>query len=205
MLRIITGSAKNIRLDVPSSARPMMDRPKSAIFSILQDRIPGADVLDLFAGSGAMGLEAMSRGAKNVKFVEITNEGNECIKANIIKCKFDIPSINVIRSDAIKYVLKILHRSYREQKELVESLDPNIDNGKSNLKVVEQFDIIFLCPPHSQINEEGIRLASRLLKEDGVLVAESRHDVKLPEVVGEAKLAEVRNYGLLDIYFYLTK
>lgn len=204
MLRIITGSAKNIRLKVPSSARPMMDRPKSAIFSILQPIMKDSVVLDLYSGSGAMGLECLSRGAKHCKFVEITNEGVECIKENIIKCKFDDSKTKIIRIDAVKYMLKLLHKSYRLQKSKIANFDPNSEQNNV-LDSEETYDIIFLCPPHTQISEESVRLAGKLLGKDGVLVAESRFDIKLPDEIGSVKLADVRNYGKLDIYFYLTK
>src|SRR5881397_2420645 len=87
-MRVIAGSAGGIRLAVPKhGVRPTMDRVKAAIFSSLGDAIFGARVLDLFAGSGALGIEALSRGASSVVFVEEDRQAAEVIEKNLGKTK----------------------------------------------------------------------------------------------------------------------
>src|SRR3954467_833486 len=85
-MRVIAGSAGGVRLLVPRrGVRPTMDRVKAAIFSSLGEAIIGARVLDLFAGSGALGIEALSRGATSAIFVEHDRESAEAIAKNLAK------------------------------------------------------------------------------------------------------------------------
>ena len=87
-MRVIAGSAGGIRLAVPKrGVRPTMDRVKAAIFSSLGDAVAGARVLDLFAGSGALGIEALSRGASSVMLVEEDRQSAEIIERNLAKTK----------------------------------------------------------------------------------------------------------------------
>src|SRR3954468_449196 len=87
-MRVIAGSAGGIRLHVPKQrVRPTMDRVKAAIFSSLGDEIIGARVLDLFAGTGALGIEALSRGAASALFVENDSSAVEAIERNLAKTK----------------------------------------------------------------------------------------------------------------------
>ena len=87
-MRVIAGSAGGIRLAVPKrGVRPTMDRVKAAIFSSLGDSVGGARVLDLFAGSGALGIEALSRGASSAVFVEEDWQSAEIIERNLVKTK----------------------------------------------------------------------------------------------------------------------
>jgi 16S rRNA (guanine966-N2)-methyltransferase len=89
-MRVIAGSAGGICLSVPKrGVRPTMDRVKAAIFSSLGDAIIGARVLDLFAGSGALGIEALSRGASSVFFVEEDRQSTNVIEKNLAKAKFE--------------------------------------------------------------------------------------------------------------------
>ncbi|MGZ5018988.1 MAG: RsmD family RNA methyltransferase, partial [Chthoniobacterales bacterium] len=87
-MRVIAGSAGGIRLQVPETdVRPTMDRVKAAIFSSLGDRVVNARVLDLFAGTGALGIEALSRGAASAVFVEEKREAVLGIEQNFIRTK----------------------------------------------------------------------------------------------------------------------
>src|SRR5207248_3590859 len=87
-MRVIAGSAGGIGLEVPKrGVRPTMDRVKGAIFSSLGDAVIGARVLDLFAGSGALGIEALSRGASSAIFVEEEQQSADIIESNIGKTK----------------------------------------------------------------------------------------------------------------------
>lgn len=122
-MRIITGKARGIALKAPKGelTRPTADRVKEAVFSMLQFDIEGRRVLDLFAGSGQMGLEALSRGAAEAIFVEKSKEALSVIKDNIQKTKLT-DSATVIASDYLDFIKR--------------------SRGKS-------FDIIILDPPYA--------------------------------------------------------
>ena len=146
-MRIISGKARGSKLSAPEGldTRPTLDRVREAIFSMLFGVVEDASVLDLFAGSGAMGLEALSRGAKAVDFVDISAEACGCVNGNLAKTR--LQGGNVFRKD-FKTFLKECSQSY---------------------------DVIFLDPPYESgyytdaldtIKERG------LLSEGGIIVAE---------------------------------
>lgn len=123
-MRIITGKAKGIILKTLSgdATRPTTDRVKEAVFSMLQFDIEDRTILDLFAGSGQMGLEALSRGASKAVFVDKSNDAVKIIKENVTKTKFN-DNATVIQSDYIDFI-------------------------KRNQGM--QFDIIIIDPPYAQ-------------------------------------------------------
>src|SRR5256714_11538829 len=89
-MRVIAGMAGGIRLDVPKSdIRPTMDRVKAAIFSSLGDKVIGARVLDLFAGSGALGIEALSRGSATALFIDDQCQAVDTIERNLKKTRLE--------------------------------------------------------------------------------------------------------------------
>lgn len=104
MTRIIAGSFRGRRLVTPADARvrPTADRVREAWFSIIADRIPGASVLDLFAGSGGLGLEALSRGARSATFVEISRASLAAIDTNVAALGV-ADRATVLRRDALRY------------------------------------------------------------------------------------------------------
>ena len=108
MIRIIGGEFKGRRLKTPATdkVRPTADRVREAWFSILQRAIRGARVLDLFAGSGALGLEALSRGAATVDFVEVHRLAIAALKANIKTLHVDDRTV-IHRGDAVKFAEKL--------------------------------------------------------------------------------------------------
>ena len=113
MLRIIAGEFKGRRLKTPAgrTVRPTGDRVKEAWFSILQQSIPGARVLDLFAGSGALGLEALSRGAVAVDFVETHLVSLAALKANIEALQAE-GRVTIHRSDAMRFAERLQPGAY---------------------------------------------------------------------------------------------
>ncbi len=123
MIRMIAGEYKGRRLKTPASAkvRPTADRVREAWFSILQRSLRGARVLDLFAGSGALGLEALSRGAVTADFVEVHRLALAALKANIKTLKAE-DRTRVHRVDALKFA---------------ETLQPG------------QYDVAFADPPYA--------------------------------------------------------
>lgn len=113
MLRIIAGEFKGRRLKAPAgrTVRPTGDRVKEAWFSILQQSIPDARVLDLFAGSGALGLEALSRGAAQVDFVEQHKASLAVIRDNVAALQVE-PRVTIHRSDAMRFAARLPAGSY---------------------------------------------------------------------------------------------
>ena len=107
-MRIIAGSARGTKLISPPGmqTRPMVDRVKQALFNIVSEEVPGSNVLDLFAGSGALGLEALSRGAGFCHFVEKNPETQQVLRKNIAKTGFEKQS-KVLLQDAF-YLFKQL-------------------------------------------------------------------------------------------------
>src|ERR1041385_3689596 len=101
-MRVVAGSAGGIQLEVPKcGVRPTMDRVKAAIFSSLGDKIIGAHVLDLFAGSGALGIEALSRGAASALFVEQDRQSTTAIENNLAKTRLNG---RIRRQDAFNFL-----------------------------------------------------------------------------------------------------
>jgi 16S rRNA (guanine966-N2)-methyltransferase len=153
-MRIIAGLAKGMTLVVPrAGVRPTADRIRGAIFSSLGDRVIGARMLDLYAGTGALGLEAASRGAASVTFVEQAREALESLQKNIqtfqrnreVDCSFA-----VMRSD------------------VTEQLKELVADG-------EIFPLVFADPPYGEASQELLCDSNlmRVLAGDGLLVLES--------------------------------
>ncbi len=124
MMRIITGRARGIKLNTleGENTRPTSERAKEAVFSMLQFDIEGREVLDLFAGSGQMGLEAVSRGAKNAVFVDRAKEAAAIITKNIEKTRLS-DDCRVFCSDVADFI--------------------RVSRGK------RRFDIVFIDPPYA--------------------------------------------------------
>jgi 16S rRNA (guanine966-N2)-methyltransferase len=112
-MRIIAGTFRGRRLQSPKDprVRPTADRVREAWMSILQDALPGSRVLDLYAGSGALGLEALSRGATSVDFVELNPPSLAALKANIAGLKVE-PRTTVYRGDALRFAGRLQPAAY---------------------------------------------------------------------------------------------
>ena len=156
-MRIIAGDYKGRRLQSPQdySIRPTTDKVKEALFSILTEKIWGSRVLDLFAGTGNLGIEALSRGAETCVFADSSRESLRLIRENIAHCK-------------------------AEEGARVEAGDYRKILGNQT----EPFDIILLDPPYNKgLLDECFRLIAEneLLAEDGVIVAEHRREEKMPK------------------------
>ena len=103
--RVIAGLARGIRLDAPGQdTRPMADRVKQTLFAILEPDLPGARVLDLFAGSGAAGLEALSRGAAHATFVERSSGAAAVIATNLARTHLGGPRARIVRAEALTWL-----------------------------------------------------------------------------------------------------
>jgi len=106
--RVIAGTARGLRLEAPGAGtRPIGDRVKQTLFAILEPDLPGARVLDLFAGSGALGIEALSRGAAGAVFVEREPGACSVITANLARTRLAGPAVRVVRADAFTWLTGI--------------------------------------------------------------------------------------------------
>ena len=179
-MRIISGKLGRRRIRVPGSvARPSTDRLREALFSILSQRIEGAKVLDLYAGSGALGLESLSRGAESCVFVDESREAQQVIKKNL--SELDLEGGRIVSGDAIRML--------------------KADRGK--------YDLIFADPPYfksSADSDHVHRLLSSkalpsLLAKDGLLVVEDP-PVNKRENYDAWFLLDKRQYGSCGILFY---
>jgi 16S rRNA (guanine966-N2)-methyltransferase len=165
MIRIISGIFKGRRLKlVPSvSVRPMQDKVKGALFNIVGDRLRGSVCLDGFAGTGSVGLEALSRGADTCVFVDEFYPSIKVIKQNIAKCGAEEKSV-------------VIHKEFNRAV---------IDLAKQGVR----FDVVFLDPPYRLLEERNPLKVLRkrgLLKPGGLIVL--RHYFKIKPKLGDFKL-----------------
>lgn len=174
-MRIITGSARGLTLKVPKNvSRPTTDKVRGAMFSMLGDFVHDARVLDLFAGSGALGLEALSRGAANAVFVDDSRGACAAIESNLAKAKFD--NGRVVHSQVKRY----LKGSARDG----------------------AFNLVFADPPYdSELRQQLLdsKLAERCA-DYAVLIFDAPADDVPPDDHPEWELLEHRHYGLSAIW-----
>jgi len=179
-MRVIAGSAGGLRLAVPKrGVRPTMDRVKAAIFSSLGDAVIGARVLDLFAGSGGLGIEALSRGASSVIFVEANGEAAGIIESNLAKTKL---SGRVRQRDVFDF---LQHASGAQTYEVIFA-DPPYDKTPAGESFTEKL----------LTNEQ----LPQLLDPAGMFVLEKRPGEVLPEM----KLWQItrqKTYGATEVLF----
>ena len=147
-MRVISGKAKGVVLKTPEGmqTRPTADRVKEALFSILQFDLPGTKVLDLFGGTGQLGIEAISRGAKSAVFVDAGDAPCKLIKENLRRAKMENEG-RVVRTDYLQFLSQCR----------------------------ETFNIIFLDPPYAEVFlENAIKKISEIdiLQSGGIIVAE---------------------------------
>ena len=176
-MRVITGSARGRRLKELDGleTRPTTGKVKEALFSVIQFDIEGRRVLDLFAGTGQLGIEALSRGAECAVFVERRRDALQVIRENLEACGMT-DKARVVNGDAMSY-----------------------------LKSGEKFDLIFLDPPYAsglleQALEELVRFD--ICRRHGIIVAESAADKTLPALAGPYALYREYRYGKIKLTVY---
>lgn len=175
-MRVITGTARGQKLAAPEglTTRPTSDMTKEAMFSIVQFEVEEADVLDLFAGSGQLGIEALSRGARHAVFIDQSREAQTVILGNLKKTKL-LDKARVALMDAASYL-----------------------TGTK-----EQFDLIFLDPPYCQgILEQILPLAAQRLRPGGVILCETQRNETLPETAGVFSKRKEYFYGKAKVTTY---
>lgn len=186
-MRIIAGTARGRKLFSPGGGpknhriRPTSDRAREALFSIIASRIQDASVLDLFAGTGALGLEALSRGAAWAVFVDSNQNAITLVRKNIAACGFSERSL-VIKRDLSKGL------SFLDN-----SLPP------------QGFSLVFLDPPYGEelcgkiLFELG---RSGIVCDNGLVIAEDTALARLPSSIGPLHLADQRRYGDTAFWMY---
>ena len=177
-MRVITGKARGINLKTPEGlqTRPTTDRVKEALFSVIHFDVPGARVLDLFGGTGQLGIEALSRGAKRAVFVDESEKACKLIRENLKRTRLE-QEATVLRGDYLAYL------------------------GRCT----EKFDIILLDPPYAEVFlENALKRITEIdiLETGGIIVTERPLGKELPYDFEGYTRSKDYKYGkvLLTIY-----
>lgn len=186
-MRVISGEAKGHKLFAPKglNTRPTADRVKESVFSMLTEYIPSSCVLDLFSGSGAMGIEALSRGASSVVFVDNNSESVRIIEMNLKKTRFSDKS-SIMKADVLWAI-------------------PHLKDKK--------FDVILMDPPyHSGLIQKTINLISEtdMLSDFGIILAEDAPDSEFvpmydSNVFQNLEIFKTKNYNIAKIIMLRRK
>lgn len=181
-MRVISGKARGTKLSSIESlsTRPTLDRVKESLFNIIQSDLKGAVVLDLFAGSGQLGIEALSRGADKAYLCDINRDAAKMIKQNLEKTK--------LKDKAV-----VINEDY---KKALRTLNTN-----------EKFDIIFIDPPYKEdIAVDSIIdiIHESRLKENGIMIIETdeiERDLREINKIENIKIIDQRKYGRASLIF----
>lgn len=178
-MRVITGEFKGRKLESPAvtdKVRPTSDKVKEAMFDILMNDIYGSTVIDLFAGSGALGIEALSRGADKCYFVDSDRSSIRLIKQNI----------SIVGAEDRSVVLAC-------------------DYAKALEKIKEKADIILIDPPYQEGYYRTVLSRIDildLLDDEGIIITEYASRDEMPEETGSLKLVKTRKYGKTSLGVY---
>ena len=180
--RVIAGTARSIRLDAPGpGTRPLADRVKQTLFAILEPDLPGARFLDLFAGSGAAGIEALSRGAAHATFVERDQRAIGTIRTNLARTGLDgADRATLVRADALVWLR-----------------DPDRVAGTP-------YDVVLIDPPYDEVETmmtalEGV---SAVVTRNARVVAKHFWRTAPPPTVGLLASERERRFGDTALTFY---
>jgi len=181
IVRVISGTAKGHKLKTVKgiTTRPTSDRVKESLFNIITPFIMDSEVLDLFAGTGSLGIEALSRGARLAVLVDKSRECCDIIKENLVHTKLQ-EKCTVYNADFVDIVARMAGEG-------------------------RKFDIILLDPPYNKnFIQEMLKILMKndIIRNNGILIAEHRIDDTLPESEGMLKIADKRVFGdtVLSIY-----
>ena len=177
-MRVITGKARGIVLKTPEgmATRPTSDRVKEALFSIVQFDIPGSKVLDLFGGTGQLGIEALSRGATSAVFVDASETACKLIRENLKRTKLETQA-KVVRSDYMDYLKRCN----------------------------EKFDIILLDPPYAEVFlENSLKCITEIdiLQSNGIIITERPLGKEIPYEFENFTRSKDYKYGNTLITLY---
>ena len=175
-MRVITGIARGKRLKTldGNDVRPTTDKVKEGIFSAIQFDIEGRRFLDMFAGSGQMGIEALSRGAESAVFVDSSPAAIKVCTENVTSTGFADVS-KIVKRDSVGYV--------------------------SNTP--ETFDIAFLDPPYEAgILIKALEAVSKKMSDYGIIICEHPTEIELPEAVDRFSIYRIYRYGKINVTVY---
>ncbi|MDF2838670.1 MAG: rRNA ((966)-N(2))-methyltransferase RsmD [Evtepia sp.] len=177
-MRVITGSARGRRLKELKGmdTRPTTDRVKEAIFSVIQFEVEGRRVLDLFGGTGQMGIEALSRGAAHCVFVDIRREAVQLIRENLKHTGLE-DRAEVIQGDYLSYLMQSK----------------------------ETFDLVFLDPPYeSEMIKKALQTITSIdkISQNGIIVCENGSNPVWPSVPEPYELQKEYRYGKIEVALY---
>ncbi len=179
-MKITSGEFKYRNIEVPHNIRPTTEKVREAVFSMIREWIPSGVVLDLFAGSGAMGLEAISRGAARCYFCELSRANFRTLMMNIDNCKAG--------ERAVAY---------------------NCDFKSAISRISEKLDIAILDPPYEYVNyyEEAFELMLErgLLEEGSVVIAEHLFENKLEDSYGRLERVREKRYGSIGVDMFICR
>lgn len=181
-MRVISGTAKGKKLKAPSGydTRPITDRIKEALFNVIGSDIKDARFLDLFAGSGSVGIEALSRGAELVILVDSGKEAIRTIHYNLDICGFE-KGYEVYRQDVFAAIRALLRRGIK-------------------------FDLIYIDPPftNEKLFEQVITALDKqiILNADGIIIMRTPRRKSLPLVFENLQCYRVNDYGESTLYYY---
>lgn len=178
-MRVIAGSLKGRKLQTLDGldVRPTTDKVKEAIFSAVQFDLCGANILDLFSGSGQMGIEALSRGAESAVFVDISQRSLDITRLNIASAGLENKSF-CYQSDSRDFL-------------------------KTDRKL---YDVVFLDPPYSKgLIEEVLPVLSGKITEGGKIVCEHEKELFLPDKVNYLTVKKRYRYGSINVTIYVNQ
>jgi len=177
-MRVITGTARGRRLkDLPGmDTRPTTDKVKESIFNIVQFDIEGRSVLDLFAGTGQLGIEALSRGAEKCVFVDSSRQAAQVVRDNVASTGFEKVS-RVVQGDSMAFLTSCR----------------------------EKFGLAFLDPPYAaDLLEKALNKMAEIdiMAENGIIVCESAADKVLPQLPAPYEMGREYRYGKIKLTVY---
>lgn len=175
-MRVITGTARGRKLITleGDDVRPTTDKVKESLFNIIQFDVEGASFLDLFAGSGQIGIEALSRGARQVVFVDKSKKSIDVIRQNLKTTGFEKNAV-VLSSDSIAFLQRR----------------------------AEKYDIAFLDPPYSTgLLQKALEFLPNVMSDNGIIICEAPVHEELPETVGDFRLFRKYSYGKMALTTY---
>jgi len=183
MLRVASGSEKGRKLKSLRSLRPTEEQVRSALFNSLGGKIKNKRFLDLFAGTGVVGIEALSRGASQAWFVDRKRDCLELIKENLQECHFEEKG-RVFLTDARRAVTLFDRKG-------------------------ERFDFIFLDPPYqrSDVLIQTLQVVGEgsILTDEGICIVQHSSGLVLPQEIGELSKENVKKFGTTALSFYRRK
>lgn len=175
-MRVISGEFRSRRLETlkNNDVRPTSDKVKEAVFSSIQFEVQGSCFLDLFSGSGQMGIEALSRGAREAVFVDYSRESIKMVERNILSLNLKNKAKTII-SDSILFL------------------------EKTNQK----FDIAYLDPPYkTDLIDRSVKRIANVMNKNGIVICESPIEKQFQEDVNDLVIIKKRSYGTILITFF---